>query len=252
MQELLVQHLSVRYRGHTALEDISFSLHTHDVLMLAGPNGAGKSTLLGALDGALPVSGCVTLDGADVRTMHHRTRARRIAYLLQDAPAPDGLRVFDAVLLGRMACRSPFAAPDDEDRDAVSRALREAGAAPFADRFLSELSGGERARAYLAQCFAQESELLLLDEPTGHLDASASRGLFDALTAWVREEGRALVCAVHDVRLARAFGTHALLLSRGRAAAFGRAKDALDAAHLASVYGSDILAWEEELTRRAR
>ncbi len=240
---LCVEHLSVRYGERTALADCSFAAAEGEWWMIAGPNGAGKSSLLRAVSQAIPHEGRCVLQGEVLERMKPRERAARMAVLDQHHEVSFAYTVEEVARLGRYAHRRPLAGETAADRAAVAEALELTGLTDMKKARLNELSGGETQRAFLAQVFAQQPALLLLDEPANHLDIPYQRQIFDLIADWVRREGHTAVAIVHDVALARRYGTHALLLREGRAAAAGPIAEVLTPDHLQAVYGMDIAGW---------
>lgn len=246
---LTAESVTVRYGGFTAVDGVSFSVGEGQWLMLAGPNGAGKSTLLNAVAQSVPYQGTIRLDGADVRGMKPAERARRIGLLTQRHHVAYAYTVEEIVNLGRYAhARGFLARQDDEGETRVEEALRLTGMTALRRASVLTLSGGELQRTFLAQALAQDPRLLLLDEPANHLDPAYQKQLFALVDVWRRQPGRAVISVVHDLSLARKYGTHALLLRGGRAVAQGEASEALRADNLRAAYGMDVEGWMRELS----
>jgi iron complex transport system ATP-binding protein len=208
-----------------------------ECLAVVGPNGAGKTTLLRCLTGLLrPTAGELRYEGRSFATLSRRDLARRIAYVPQIRPASIPLSVEEVVLLGRYPHLSPFQlAPRKEDFAAVDAALALVGIDDLRRRPVDELSGGERQAAFIAAALAQESELLVLDEPTIHLDARHQRDLAELLLRLLRletEAGRtaviATIIATHDLNLASLLGDRLLALSAGEVLACGTPSQILE------------------------
>ncbi len=243
-----VKHVGVQYGSLTILEDVSFSLASGEWLMIVGPNGAGKSTLLHAIAQAVPYRGEVLFEGGDVARMKPAARARALGMLAQSHQAGYSFTVAEIVRLGRYAYTpGVFSRRDGENEAHVRAALEQTGMEKMADQAADTLSGGELQRAFLAQLFAQNPRLLMLDEPSNHLDLMYQKQVFALIGAWAKEEGRAVISVVHDLSLARAYGTRALLLDRGCVVACGDTKEALSRGNLARVYNMDVHAWMREL-----
>ncbi len=242
---LEVKGLGVAVGGQSLIRDINFDLAPGDWLMLVGPNGAGKSTILNAISQALPYSGSVTFEGQDLAHVKPRLRAGYLGVLGQRHTVGYAFTVLEVVRLGRYAARGSFFSRrgDPQGQKLIDRAIEMTGLAPLLDHSVLTLSGGELQRVFLAQLFAQDPRLLLLDEPANHLDLLFQQQLFELLGEWLKTPGRALVSVVHDLSLARKYGNRALLLHRGKAAALGGVKDALTPQTLQSVYQMDVFAW---------
>ena len=224
------------------LDGVDLALHAGERVALLGPNGAGKSTLLRVLAGTLaPERGRVELFGRPIAAWDRRELARSVTVLPQVADLPRGFRVAEVVALGRIPhARSWFAATPG-DAEAVARALADADVADLADRRVEALSGGERQRVLLALALAQEPRLLLLDEPTTHLDLAHQFTLL-ALLERLRSVRRLTVLAVlHDLTLADRTADRVLILQAGRVVDHGRPGGELDPARLRDAFGVPIV-----------
>ena len=245
---LTVQNVTVRFGGLTAVDGVSLSLSAGQWLMLAGPNGAGKSTLLNAIAQGVRYEGRICLGGRDMRDYRPDERARRIGVLAQRHDVGYDYTVEEVVGLGRYAhARGFLGARDARGREMVERALRLTGMEPLRSKSMLALSGGEVQRAFLAQVFAQDPEILLLDEPANHLDLPFQRHIFGLIQDWLAQSGRAVLCVVHDLSLARRYGTHAALMHHGRCVAQGETDAVFTPENLRRVYGMDVHAWMGEM-----
>ncbi|MDF3288072.1 ABC transporter ATP-binding protein [Streptomyces silvisoli] len=234
MSELCTESVTVLARGRALVDAVSLRAGPGEVLGLVGPNGAGKSTLLRTCYRALrPTSGRVLLDGEDVWRMPGRRFARRLAAVLQEAPADFQLTVRDVVLMGRVPYQRAFHGEGREDRQAVGTALEALGVAELAERRFDRLSGGEKQRVLIARALAQQPSVMVLDEPTNHLDL---RHQLDALLL-VRKLGVTAVIALHDLNLAAAFCDRVCVLRGGRLLAAGTPEAVLTPRLIADVYG---------------
>lgn len=247
---LRVQNLSVRHGAHTLLDGVSFTVGQGEWLMLSGPNGAGKTTLIRALSRTIPYEGLVSVGGEVTAGMKTAEFARRVAVLDQSHAVGYAFTVEEVVRLGRYAYGGAFGSGDAQGDSRIEEALRHPGLASLRRRRVTTLSGGEIQRVFLAQCLAQNPRLLLLDEPTSHLDLPHQKELFALLGDWLKTPGRAVVSVVHDLSLARAFGTGAALLGGGKLIACGAVRDVFSDANLASVYGMDVRGWMRGLLER--
>lgn len=209
-------------RGRSrVLHGVSLALHPGEALALVGPNAAGKSTLVRALAGLLvPEAGEVRLDGRPVSSWSRDALARAVALVMTEEEGPDTLTVEDRVALGRYPHRGPFRPLTGADREVIARALRQTGIEGLARRRLGTLSAGERQLATLARGLAQEPRVLLLDEPSAHLDVGHQLRLFRVIDE-VRSRGVAALAVVHDLQRAAAWAERMLLLAGGRVAAEG-------------------------------
>jgi iron complex transport system ATP-binding protein len=234
---LVVQNLSVRKGGKPILEDISFTAPQGKVTGLVGPNGAGKSTLLAAMIGLTPATGIALFSDNDLPHMGRRDRARMTAFVEQSVSTEERLTVREVVALGRIPFEAPWQAePTAEDNAIIDAALAESGMSSFGARRFSTLSGGEQQRVQLARALAQQPQLLLLDEPTSHLDIRAQLQLL-ALLRRKAHGGTTIVLALHDLNHALRFCDHLVVLGSGKVAAEGPPAAILTPALLLGIYG---------------
>jgi cobalamin transport system ATP-binding protein len=220
------------------LNGVTLSLGRGDLVALLGANGSGKTTLLRLLTGMLaPVRGQVTVGGRPVVEWRRDELARRVAVLPQQLELPVGFRVGELVEMGRAPhARRLFGATEDDER-AVARALSDADALDLAHRFADELSGGERQRVLVAMALAQEPELLLMDEPTLHLDLAHQVALLSTIRRLRAQRGLTVLAVLHDLNLAAAFAPRVVVLAGGRVAADGPPSDVLTPALVERAFG---------------
>ncbi|NLI20229.1 MAG: ABC transporter ATP-binding protein [Clostridiales bacterium] len=235
--------LRVCYGARTVLDGVGFSVREGDWLMIAGPNGAGKSTALGALAQSVPYAGRVLISGRDARRMPARERARWMGTLTQNHFVGYAFTVEEVVRLGRYAYAGALGGRARADEQAVEDALLRTGMAGLRGHSVLTLSGGELQRAFLAQVFAQNPRVLLLDEPANHLDLPYQQQVFGLIREWLQTPGRAAVSVVHDLSLALCYGTRALLLREGRVVADAPAREALAPDNLRQAYDMDVHGW---------
>ncbi len=245
---LVADRLSVTLDGKAIVREVSFSLSDGQWLMICGPNGAGKSTLVRAVSRSVRYTGQITLDGQDIHDIKGTAFARRVAVLSQQTSLPYAFSVEEVVALGRYAHRNGLMGTDAGEKQAVDEALEAVGLSRYRHRSVLTLSGGERQRTLLAQALCQQPNILVLDEPANHLDLNYQRQLFLLLDQWRRAPGHAVISVVHDLSLARRFGTHALLMRSG-AGEFGAPQDVLTAEKLAQTWGMDVQGWIMDLAR---
>ncbi|MEE0756047.1 ABC transporter ATP-binding protein [Allofournierella sp.] len=238
---LKVEHLTCGYGGAPVVKDLSFEVPAGGRLCILGPNGCGKTTLLRALAGLLPHEGKVTAEGRDLAAMDRRQLARTVALLSQISSVYFSYTVYETVLMGRYAHQTggAFSGPGPEDRAIALECMERTGVADLRDRQVTELSGGQLQRVFLARTFAQQPRVILLDEPTNHLDLKYQVELVQELKAWAAGEGRCVVGVLHDVNLALDLADLFLLMEEGRARYFGPAAE-FDPAALNRVYQMDV------------
>jgi iron complex transport system ATP-binding protein len=223
------------------LRGVDLAAQAGEVVALIGPNGAGKSTLLRVLAGLLrPDAGTVTIDGADVTTLDRRSIARQVAVVPQVFETLFPFTVREIVALGRTSRLGPLGTLGADDARAVARALDEIGATDLAERRIDRVSGGERQRAVLAMALAQEAGVLLLDEPTAHLDPTHQRGTLERVATLARVRGLAVVAVLHDLNLAAAFASRVVLLSDGAVVREGEPRTVITAELVSAVFGPGL------------
>jgi iron complex transport system ATP-binding protein len=220
------------------LHDLDLTVARGEVGAVLGPNGSGKTTLLRLLTGQLrPDAGSVTFDGRAVGDWRRDALARRVAVLPQQLELPVGFRVAELVEMGRAPHATRLFGSTADDEAAVHRALLDADALDLANRYADELSGGERQRVLVAMALAQEPELLLMDEPTLHLDLAHQVALLAAIRRLQRQRDLTVVAVLHDLNLAAEFAPRVVVLSDGRVAADGAPDDVLTPALVERAFG---------------
>ena len=240
--DLTLDRVSVTLGHRRVLDGVDARFQPGRVTAILGPNGAGKSTLLKVAAALVPLAaGTIRLGDDPVSALDPRARARLLGYLPQDGQVHWNMRASELVALGRLPHRSPFAAPSRDDKDAVARALAATATEDLADRPLTELSGGERARVLLARVLAGDPRWLLADEPLASLDPAHQADLLERLGTYAGE-GRGVAIVLHDVVQAQRAADDALLLRDGRVAAFGSAADVLTPDNLQAVFGVRVIA----------
>ena len=241
-------HLTVRYGNHTVVDDFSFHLEEGQWLMLAGPNGAGKSTLIEAIAQGVPCMGSILWRDQDLRTMKPFQLAQRIGILSQRNNVGYAYTVEEVVGLGRYAHRTGlFSGKDSDGNTQVEKALEMTGLTELRHASMLTLSGGETQRVFLAQVFAQNPQALILDEPANHLDLKYQQHIFSLIRQWLETPGRAVLSVVHDLSLARRYGTHAILMDHGKSISQGRISEVMTPDNLQQVYGMNVYDWMREM-----
>ena len=224
---LKIQKLSVSYGSRQILHDVTFEVKSGEVLALIGPNGAGKSTLIRAASGVLSYSGHVRPNGDDLASMSHIQRARYIATVPQAVSLPPAYTVWETVLLGRTPYLGFLGQPSTRDEEIARQALERVSALLFADRRVGELSGGEQQRVLLARALCQSTPILLLDEPTAHLDLQYQVGLLELVNELAHKDQLAVLVALHDLNLAAHYADRIALMVAGSIKAIGSAQEVL-------------------------
>ena len=232
------------------LTGVDLELRRGEMVALLGANGSGKTTLLGVIAGTIrPTAGAVELFGRPIGTWSRVEIARSVAVSPQSLELPAGFRVSEVVAMGRTPHRGSWFGWEPDDQRAVAEALRDADAESLADRPVTELSAGERQRVLIALALAQEPELLLMDEPTTHLDMAHAAALLSSLSRLQRARGVTVVVVVHDLVLAGMWAPRVVVLDAGRVAADGPPDEALHPDVVERAYG---VAVESLVTGRGR
>jgi len=241
MSILEVKDLSAGYDEGFVIRDISLTVGPGEFVALLGKNGSGKSTLIKAVQNLLAnVRGTVLCGGEDVFRMSPRRIAARIAYVPQLADPVFEYSVEEIVLMGRFARQGRLAKASEADEAAVAEALRLTDVGALRAKRLAQLSGGERQRAFIARALAQDAPLLLLDEPSLHLDIAYQAEIYGFLKGLQRERGQAVVVAEHNVNLAAAHAERLVFLAGGAVAAEGTPEATVTAANIRAIFGADV------------
>jgi len=238
--QISVESLSFAYTPTTrVLDDIDLSVDPGESVVLAGPNGSGKSTLLKLLSGVLQANcGTIRFDRSPIEALTARQLARRLAMVEQERSIGFDFTVREVVAMGRLPHRGRFSRESADDRRAIEQAMEFADVQGFAQRSIRAISGGERQRAYLATALAQQPKILLLDEPTTHLDLRHQVQFMSIVRQRVHD-GMTVLTALHDLTLASQAADRIALMANGRIAAIGRPDDVLSPYHVGHVFGVD-------------
>jgi len=233
---LSASNVTVKLGGATIVVRATLSLDGGELVALVGPNGAGKTTLMRALAGLVAADGTIALGGMPLQALKPRERARAVAYLPQGHIFHWPMAVESIVMLGRSPHADAFSAASPDDRAAVAHALVTTETDIFAQRLVTTLSGGEKARVALARALATQAPVLLADEPTAALDPRHQLTVMELLRR-TANAGGAVLAIMHDLTLAARFADRVLVMDRGRIVAAGTPDEALSAERLASVFG---------------
>jgi iron complex transport system ATP-binding protein len=235
---LVADAVTLGYGDRTVVEELSLELAAGRITAIVGANGCGKSTLLRALARLIrPRSGRIVLDGAALASLPTKEIARTLGLLPQSPVAPEGIAVADLVGRGRHPHQKLLARWTARDYAAVAAALEETGIADLADRSVDELSGGQRQRVWIAMALAQDTDILLLDEPTTFLDVAHQIEVLDLLTDLNRARGTTIVMVLHDLNLATRYADELVAMRDGRVHAMGAPADIVTADLVREVFG---------------
>lgn len=235
---ITLDKLSLSYDGKTiVVHELDLSIAPGSMTALVGPNGCGKSTLLRGISRLLaPAHGSVCLDGSDIHKMKAKSLARQLGILPQSPSAPDGLTVHDLIAQGRYPHQSWFQQWSREDERIVNEALTTTNLTFFADRPVDTLSGGQRQRAWIAMALAQQTDILLLDEPTTYLDLAYQMDVLDLLGS-LNQAGRTIVMVLHDLNHAARYADTIVALRGGQIVAQGAPEEIMTAETIFQVFG---------------
>lgn len=248
---LSVRDLWAGYAARPVLRGVDLSVNAGEVVALVGPNGCGKTTLLRAITGVLtPARGEVRLQGENAATLSTRERARRVAVVPQAAALPEGFTALEQVLLGRTPHLGFFASEGPDDLEAARRAMEATDCWSLAERPVEELSGGERQRIVLARALAQQAPILLLDEPTSHLDLRHQVRFFQLAAVGGHTLRLAVLAVVHDLTLASLFADRIAFLEDGRITLDGPPEEVLHPDAIERLYGTHIVLLRHPTTGR--
>lgn len=237
---ITLSHVTAAYHAETVLHDLSLQVSRGELVALVGPNGAGKSSLLRVITGLLPAHGTVQVAGIDIAKLCPRERARLLSVVPQEIARDIPYTAHDFVLLGRTASLPRFGGPAAKDDEAVQEAMTLTETWGLRQRPLPEMSGGERQRLALAMALAGKPAVILLDEPTSHLDLRHRAEMMRLLTRLNREQQVTILMVVHDLTLASQFFPRLVLLSEGRKLADGKPSEVLRPEILEAAYACPV------------
>ncbi|MER7776064.1 ABC transporter ATP-binding protein [Streptomyces sp. NPDC096191] len=238
VNRLTAENVTLAYDQRVIAEKLSVEIPDNSFTVIVGPNACGKSTLLRALSRMLkPAQGRVLLDGSVIQSMPAKQVARTLGLLPQSSIAPDGITVGDLVGRGRYPHQGLLRQWSTEDERVVQESMAQTGVSELAERYVDELSGGQRQRVWIAMALAQQTPLLLLDEPTTYLDIQHQIDVLDLCAELHEEQGRTLVAVLHDLNHAARYATHLIALRDGEIIAEGAPGDIVTADLVERVFG---------------
>ncbi|MCS6959824.1 MAG: ABC transporter ATP-binding protein [Pseudanabaenaceae cyanobacterium SKYGB_i_bin29] len=251
---MILQSIGLRggYGNSVVLESINLQINSGEWLTILGPNGSGKSTLLKLLSRVLaPKGGVVLLDGKSIHTQAPKVVAQQLALLPQSPPMPEGLTVKQMVSLGRNPYQSWWQWElDGEGKSKVSEALYQTNLLPLQDRPVEQLSGGQKQRAFLALALAQDTDILLLDEPTTFLDIHYQLEILDLLRSLQSQRHLTIVTVLHDINLAMRYSDRVALMHQGRLYAVGSVDTVLTKENLRAVFNIDSVCMDTPIGKQ--
>lgn len=246
-----INNLSAGYGNVSVLHDVSLELAASEFASVIGPNGSGKTTLLRAMSRIpMTLSGDLLLDGKDIHSIPARDFATRVAVVPQDTLVAFDFSVLEIVLMGRSPRLGRFAIEGTRDTEIALEALSRTGTVHLKDRQINALSGGERQRVLVARALAQEPEVLLLDEPTSHLDISFQFEIMDLVKSLNRERGMTVLAVLHDLNLASQYCDRLIMIGQGNVQADGSPDEVITADNIRRVYGAEVWVRRHPATSR--
>ncbi|WP_054955366.1 ABC transporter ATP-binding protein [Paenibacillus dakarensis] len=232
-----VEHVTTQYDHRVISENLSLEIPDRSFTVIIGPNACGKSTLLRTLSNLIkPSAGHVLLDGKQISTYKSKEVAKKLGLLPQSSTAPDGITVANLIAYGRYPYQSLFQQWTEEDEKAVMQAMELTNTTELSGRFVDELSGGQRQRVWVAMVLAQQTPLLLLDEPTTFLDIAHQIELLELFTD-LNEQGNTLVAVLHDLNHAARYATHLIAMKAGKIIAQGKPSEIVSEELVEEVFG---------------
>jgi len=240
---LKLSNVSAGYGGADVIHNLSLEIPAGQNLSIIGPNGCGKSTLLKVIAGVLPYKGEISLDGKSLKNMKRRQISAKVAMLGQISPLYFSYSVYDTVMMGRYVHTkgSLLGGVSKRDKEIVENCLKSVDMLSEKDRDITELSGGQLQRVFLARTLAQDPSTILLDEPTNHLDLKYQIELLDYLKTWAVQNGRSIVGVLHDINHAMRLSEYVLAMKHGKTAAHG--KGIVTGELLQAVYEVDVVGY---------
>ncbi|WP_030687039.1 ABC transporter ATP-binding protein [Streptomyces sp. NRRL B-1347] len=246
---LTTRELTLAYEDRTVVHALDLAVPDGAVTVIVGPNACGKSTTLRALGRLLkPKGGAVLLDGEELAKLPTRRVAQRIGLLPQTPVAPEAITVADLVARGRQPHQRWWQQWSDADERAVTEAMERTDVTALAERPVDELSGGQRQRVWIAMALAQETELLLLDEPTTYLDISHQVEVLDLVRQLNHDRGRTVAVVLHDLNQAARYADHLVAMKEGRVVAEGAPRDVVTAELVRDVFGLECVVVPDPVT----
>lgn len=248
LSSLGVKGVTTKYDKHIISENLSVEIPDRSFTAIIGPNACGKSTLLRTLANLVkPSVGHVLLDGKDIKSYKSKEVAKKLGLLPQSSTAPDGITVANLVAHGRYPHQSFIHQWSDTDEQAVIKAMRLTQTTDLANRLVDELSGGQKQRVWIAMVLAQQTPLMLLDEPTTYLDIAHQIELLELFTD-LNKQGHTLVAVLHDLNHAARYATHLIAMKEGQVIAQGKPADIVNAELIYDVFGLKSKIIEDPIT----
>ena len=241
MEAISVKDLSVAYDDNLIIDNMTLSIPSGEINIIIGANGCGKSTLLKSIARVIkPKEGEILINEKNIREQKEKHIARQISFLPQEPVCPSGTSIKELVAYGRFPHQKMIGGLNAHDKDVISWALEETGLVELADREVENLSGGQRQRAWLAMSLAQETDIIMLDEPTTYLDMSYQLEVLQVLEKLNKEKGITIVMVLHEINHAFRFASNIIGLKNGKVICQGNPKRTINKENLKEIYGIDV------------
>lgn len=251
MDKIKVESLAVAYEDKIIIESLDLELPKGKVSIIIGPNGCGKSTVLKTIGRLLkPQAGAIYIEGINIQVLSTKEIAKEMAILPQSPTAPAGLTVFELISYGRFPHQKNFGKLTEEDQKIIHWALEVTGLESMATQYVDCLSGGQRQRVWIAMALAQQTDTILLDEPTTYLDMSYQLEILELLEKLNREQGCTVVMVLHDLNLAARFAHYMIAMREGQIIAHGEPDKVMTKAVIRETFGIDAKIIKEEESQR--
>ena len=245
-----LKNISLGYNGWTVLNNMTLKAVSGGLLGLIGPNGSGKSTVIKGMTRVInPYSGHIFIDGRDVESMKREELARLVATVPQNPVLPQAFTVFEVVLMGRTPHLGLLRYEGKEDMIIAWRAMEATQTESLAERRVGELSGGERQRVVIARALTQQPKIILLDEPTAHLDINHQTEILDLVKRLCLEQSLTVIAALHDLNLAAQYCDWLVMLNGGSVYTEGKPQDVLTAQNIKEVYGVEVCVFPHPINK---
>lgn len=239
--------VSVHYGDQPVVQNISFDIRQGKVMVLIGPNGSGKTTIIRGITGSVKLSGGqIKYDGKNLADLSETERAKYLSVVPQNSLLPDGFSVYETVAMGRTPYLGLLGKLSEEDRRRVDEAIRETAIFDLRKKDVRSLSGGEQQRVILARALAQDTPVMILDEPTTHLDLNHTIGILSLVRNLSREKGTAVLIVLHDLNLAARFADEIIILKQGNILAMGTPEEVLTENNLTAVYHVPMIVFRHD------
>ncbi len=249
--DLILKNIDFSYDGLSVIQDVSFMVRPGEILGIIGPNGSGKTTLLNIICGVLkPNSGDIFIQDKNVKEIPRKELYQILAIVPQDSITSFNYTVLDIVLMGRTPYLKGSFWEREIDYEVAINSIKDIGIYNLKDKYVSQLSGGERQKVTIAQALSQQPRILLLDEPTTHLDINSKLEIMNLITRLNKEQKITVITIFHDINLAASFCPRILILSKGRISAMGNAEDVLTSQNLEGAYNIPVVVKKNPITNR--